>query len=187
MSDLFNVASFEIMFKKHYKFLVVLAWQITKDEDVAKDIVQDFFIDFWNRRKDIVIQQTFLAFATRAVKNLSLSYLKKQPISVQIDDQTQIADFQTDYLEEVDALQLKERTDEKVLDLVNLLPVERRKIFLQYVVEGLSYQDIANQNNISINTVKTQMKRAYAFLKSRAAEDPLTIIFIGIILRKNNF
>lgn len=185
LSDPLDIASFENLFKKHYKFLVLVAFQVTKDEDAAEDIVQDFFINFWNRRNEISIETSFQAFATRAIKNLSLTYLKKQPLSVELTEQTPLDNFQTDYLEEEEALQFKQDTDEKVLSLVNLLPDERKKVFLQYVIEGLSYAEIAKTNNISINTVKTQMKRAYAFLKAKAAEDPLSIIFIAILLGRD--
>jgi len=157
-----------------------------KDEAAAEDIVQDFFINFWNRRNDIQIETSFQSYATRAVKNLSLSFLKKLPNAVELTEQTPLA-IQTDYLEEEEALLLKETADEKVLGLVNLLPDERKKVFLQYVVDGLSYAAIAEANNISVNTVKTQMKRAYAFLKARAAEDPLAVIFIAILLGKGKF
>lgn len=157
-----------------------------KDEAAAEDIVQDFFINYWNRRNEVTIETSFQSYAARAVKNLSLSQLKKQPLSVELTDQTPFA-VQTDYLEEEDALLLKETADEKVLGLVNLLPDERKKVFLQYVVDGLSYADIAKANQISVNTVKTQMKRAYAFLKAKAAEDPLSVIFIAILLGKGKF
>lgn len=179
-----DIAAFELLFKQHYKFMVLVAFQITKDETAAEDIAQDFFISYWNRRNEVEITSTFQAYATRAVKNLALTYLKKQPLSTALANQIAI---QADYLEEEEALQLKQQADEKVLSLVNLLPDERKKVFLQYVVEGLSYADIAKANQISINTVKTQMKRAYAFLKAKAAEDPLTVIFITILLGKGKF
>lgn len=184
MSDPLDIASFENLFKKHYNFLVVVAYQITKDEDAAKDIVQDFFVSFWNRRHLVTIETSFQSYGTRAVKNLAITHLKKQPLSFELNDQIDNEHFQTDYLEEEEVLKFKADADEKVMGFVNLLPDERRKVFLQYVVDGLSYADIAKANHISVNTVKTQMKRAYVFLKAKAAEDPLTVIFIAILLGK---
>ncbi|WP_316828965.1 RNA polymerase sigma-70 factor [Pedobacter miscanthi] len=186
LAEYFDIASFENLFKRHYKFLVLVAYQISKDEAAAEDIVQDFFIHFWNRRNEVQIETSFQSYATRAVKNLSLTYLKKIPNSVELTDQISAA-LQSNYLEEEEALQFKETADEKVLGLVNLLPEDRKKVFLQYVVDGLSYADIAKTNNISINTVKTQMKRAYAFLKAKASEDPLSVIFIAILLGRSKF
>ena len=46
----------------------------------------------------------------------------------------------------------------KIYTLVDQLPKARREIFMSHVVEGLSYSEIAETYNISVNTVKTQMK-----------------------------
>ncbi|PTS96978.1 hypothetical protein DBR11_18265 [Pedobacter sp. HMWF019] len=184
MSVTLDIASFENLFKKHYKFLVIVAYQITKDDDAAKDIVQDFFINFWHRRNEVVIENSFQSYSTRAVKNLAITYLKKHIPSFDLTDQVFTDPIQTDYLEEEEALKFKEETDQKVMSLVNLLPDERKKVFLQYVVDGLSYAAIAKANNISVNTVKTQMKRAYAFLKAKVSEDPISVIIIAVLFGK---
>ncbi|HZJ20018.1 MAG TPA: sigma factor-like helix-turn-helix DNA-binding protein [Pricia sp.] len=63
--------------------------------------------------------------------------------------------------------------DQKLQRLVDRLPESRRHIFMSFVVNGQSYSEIAENNGISINTVKTPMKRAYAFLRNEATEDLL--------------
>ncbi|MNI83449.1 RNA polymerase sigma factor [compost metagenome] len=45
-------------------------------------------------------------------------------------------------------------------------------------VQGLTYAEIAERNNISVNTVKTQIKKAYATLRSQLSEN----LLIGILL-----
>jgi RNA polymerase sigma-70 factor (ECF subfamily) len=70
----------------------------------------------------------------------------------------------------------------RVMELVELLPAERKKIFLSYVVDRLSYAQIAEKNNISLNTVKTQMKRSYAFVRENLANDTLGLILLSIWL-----
>jgi RNA polymerase sigma-70 factor (ECF subfamily) len=56
---------------------------------------------------------------------------------------------------------------------VNELPESRKQIFISAIVNGRSYAEIAEMQGISINTVKTQMKRAYAYLRSEATENLL--------------
>jgi RNA polymerase sigma-70 factor (ECF subfamily) len=46
------------------------------------------------------------------------------------------------------------------------LPPKRKKIFEASVINGHSYAEIAEANGISVNTVKTQIKRAYAFMRA---------------------
>jgi RNA polymerase sigma-70 factor (ECF subfamily) len=169
------------MFRQHYRFLCLVAFRIVKDQDAAEDIVQDFFLDLWQRRTAITSIVSFQAYATRAVKNGSISFLRKQqslsnsPLSAVPDN--------TDPLEERDLAISGEAITSRVMDAVELLPAERKKIFLSYVIDKLSYAQIAEKNNISLNTVKTQMKRAYAFIREQLGDDVLGIILLSIWLR----
>ena len=65
--------------------------------------------------------------------------------------------------------------------LLGQLPESRRRIFISAIINGQSYAEIAEAQGISINTLKTQMKRAYAFLRSKAS-DNLIHIFVGTML-----
>ena len=66
-------------------------------------------------------------------------------------------------------------TNGKIQALLNELPESRKQIFISAIINGQSYAEIAETKGISINTVKTQMKRAYAFLRSEATENLLNI------------
>lgn len=170
------------MFRRHYKFLCLVAFGIVKDEVAAEDIVQDFFLNLWQRRAEVTLLLSFQAYAARAVKNLSISYLrKKQTIS---DEQLHVLADEADTFEEKEVFASGETITARVMEVVELLPAERKKIFLSHVIDRLSYAQIAEKNNISLNTVKTQMKKAYAFIRSRVTDDALGLILLSIWLRQ---
>ncbi|HTM99041.1 MAG TPA: sigma factor-like helix-turn-helix DNA-binding protein, partial [Pedobacter sp.] len=56
------------------------------------------------------------------------------------------------------------------IQVIKELPPERKKLFLMSNVLGLTYAEIAAKNNISINTVKTQIKKAYAYLRANMGD-----------------
>ncbi|WP_431216339.1 RNA polymerase sigma factor [Puia sp. P3] len=66
----------EALFRKHYHFLCTAAYYITGDESTAKDIVQEFFYYCWKKREEIIIAGEFKSYASRAVRNACLNYLK---------------------------------------------------------------------------------------------------------------
>jgi RNA polymerase sigma-70 factor (ECF subfamily) len=65
---------------------------------------------------------------------------------------------------------------------VQRLPEQRRKIFLLSNGDGYKYSEIAEQLNISLNTVKTQLKKAYETL--RQERERLEKLLISLVIFK---
>lgn len=166
----------EDLFKKYYATLCLTSFCIVKDKDIAKDIVQDFFISYWQKKESLPITHYFKAYSAKAVKNLSLQYVAKLKKEKSLIDSLPIQS----YSEQV-SLDKPSKIN-TTQELLNRLPEGRRNIFTSIVLEGKSYSEIADKNGISINTVKTQMKRAYAYLRLHATEDMLHIFIISSIV-----
>jgi RNA polymerase sigma-70 factor (ECF subfamily) len=181
MASVFTITEYESLFRQHYSFLCLVAFRIVRDQNVAEDIVQDFFLDIWQRRSEIKSIGSFQAYATRAVKNGSISFLRKQ--QVLSDEQLNAMPDGVNPFEEKELVISGEAMTSRVMEVVALLPEERKKIFLLYAIDRLSYAQIAEKQNVSLNTVKTQMKRAYAFIRERMANDALGLILLSILLR----
>lgn len=135
-----------------------------QDEDLAEDVVQEFFIDYWEKQRNQSLKTTFQAYAVRAVKNQSISKIR----TLNTDDKRlnkfateTYSDQSTEETTEIDqeALQLE------VLRLIDQLPTERKKILLMSSKQNLSNQEIANELGISIHTVKSQISKAYAYIR----------------------
>ncbi|PKA97636.1 RNA polymerase sigma-70 factor (ECF subfamily) [Flavobacteriaceae bacterium MAR_2009_75] len=168
-----DVDELELFFKDNHTYLCLVSLTIVKDHEVAKDVVQDFFISFWERRNSIRISTSFKAYAVKAIKNLSIQYLRENK-----KEESLIKE-----LGYKDSYELKpfEKTGnrKKLQELLTKLPENRRNIFISYVIYGQSYAEIAENNGISVNTVKTQMKRAYRFLRSEAKPDMLYFLMLS--------
>lgn len=172
MSNHKDLKIFEDLYKEHFTFLSLVSFNITKDKDVAKDVVQDFFIYLWEKEEALNFTISFKAYAAKAVKNISLQHLEKhKTISL---DQNKI--ILPKFEEQVVFEKVEENNKPKIFTLVDKIPQARREIFMSHIVEGHSYAEIAEMYNISINTVKTQMKRAYAFLREFENTSTLTTI-----------
>ncbi len=67
----------------------------------------------------------------------------------------------------------------KIRETIDLLPTERRKVFILSRFEGLKYKEIAEKQNISIKTVENQMGKAIKFLREHLSE---YIILVSLVL-----
>tara|TARA_R110000868_G_scaffold325899_1_gene586786 strand:+ start:1154 stop:1708 length:555 start_codon:yes stop_codon:yes gene_type:complete len=171
-----NKRELEELFNEHYPMLCLISFSIVKDKDAAKDNVQDFFISYWQRRASISITTSFKAYAIRAVKNLSLLSLEKAKKEKALLENLDTPEY--DYPKVLEP----SNANGNIQELLNQLPESRKQIFISAIINGQSYAEIAEMNGISINTVKTQMKRAYAFLRAEATENLLNILLWAVLI-----
>ena len=156
----------EVLFKLYYSRLCIYATTLIKIPDLAEEIVQETFIKLWENRALIKIDISFKAYIFRCVHNNCINYLKKSDVvrrqTKQMYDEiiyhNEVA-LQNFSSEIIDSL-VSEELESRLNNALNDLPTQSRKIFLMNRFDQSSYNDIAKELNISVNTVKTQMKRA---------------------------
>jgi len=173
-------ASFEELFRLHYTFLCATAYHMLEDEDAAKDVVQDFFLYCWDKREVIRITQNFKGYAIRAIRNACINYIKKA--GKIIFDEPEVLEQAVKQPVEEDTELLADR-DTALWAAIERLPAQRRQIFLLSNRDGFKYKDIADQLDISINTVKTQIKLAYQYLR-KECDWMIKLIAILFFLKK---
>lgn len=175
MSESLSQAKLEYLFTKYYPTLCQVSYSIVKNMDAAKDIVQDFFIKYWEKYKDLQQPASFEAYAYVSVKNRSFNYIESQEVKQRHTEQVKNSLYgeekgintETDH---------QENYRIQLIKAIDQLPAQRRKVFMLSAVDRMKYIDIAQQMNISINTVKTQIRKAY--ISIRKSCNILTILII---------
>lgn len=158
-----KLSKIEDLFREHYTFLCVVAENVVEDDEIAKDIVQNFFLYCLNNISVLNITLSFKAYAFRAVKNAALSYIKK-PKKVLFNDDLLVETMAELHSSEKDH-ELDTRRDADLWEIIGRMPEKRRLIFLLSNKDGLKYAEIAAQLDISVNTVKTHIKLSYEYLR----------------------
>lgn len=138
---------------KMYRF----ALRFLKDEDEAKDIVQEAMIRVWNKRDEMHTYLNMEAWCMRVVRNLSLDRLKsKQYNSDSLDNSYDLSynDVTPDKKTEIND------TMESIHNFIAGLPEKQRRIIQLRDIEGFSYQEIGEILNLDANNVKVNLFRA---------------------------
>ncbi|WP_303922480.1 RNA polymerase sigma-70 factor [Draconibacterium sediminis] len=155
--------AFEKLFKLYYGYLCNFATKIIDDDVAAEEIVQDFFVKFWERRADLKVETSLKNYLFRSVKNLCLNYIKHSNIKLlhaqKVIAESETNSFNNDYIEVDLAADIAKSIEE--------LPEKRREIFRLSREEGLKYREIAEKLNISIKTVEAQMSLAIKSLRDK--------------------
>ena len=163
-----DIDSFKYFFDKYYDDLCNFVNIYLHDEVLSEEIVQDIFVYFWENKDKIQISSSVKSYLYSASKYKSLNLLrdvKNHNRIVENMDSTEIdplVEQQDSYL---DSEELR-----KILNIAidNLSP-KCREIFLLSKQKNLSNKEIAQELDISIKTVESQMTIAFKKLRTHLA------------------
>ncbi len=174
-SAISGIGEFEKLFKTHYSRLCSYANLFLSDPDAAEDVVQEVFFKLWKNRGELIINTTIKSYLFRAVRNGCMNVIDHISVreAYKIVNENDIKDSEGNLIDETIVSELEQR----IKETIDLLPPERRKIFIMSRFDGLKYREIADQLNISVKTVENQMYQALRFLREKLV-DYLPLIFI---------
>lgn len=164
--------AFNRIFEENVERLYLYAHTFLKERAAAEDVVQDVFIYLWTNRTAIVLRGSIYAYLLRAVKNGCINYKIKQ----QTEDKYKNLAVR-ELMESGEEIDLNE-LHRKAQAILETLPSGCRKIFILGCVEGMTYQEIAGELNVSVNTVKTQMKIAWKRIRKEMPPHMLALFYM---------
>lgn len=177
-SECVSRQDFEYLFNEHYSRLCSYAYNFLKEKDGSEEIVQEVFFKLWIKRNEITIESSLESYLYRAVRNACLNLIKHINIREKYKEYNQET---IEYDEQVDKDPMNASELElKIRASIDLLPEQRKKIFILSRYEQLKYKEIAEQLGISVKTVENQMGKALKFLREELAEYlPLIVLFFN--------
>ena len=153
-----DLVEFEKLFKSFYSPLCHYAFRFLKDMNLAEEIVQELFYNYWKNRHTMNIQISIKSYLYRAIRNNSLKYLEHVKV-VKKYEQSFIDTNTSDAGNETNELEVKELND-IIEATLNELPERCSQIFKLSRFEGLKYNEIAEKLSISVKTVEANMGKA---------------------------
>lgn len=163
----------EMLFRKFYSPLVVYACKFLKEQTEAEDVVQEVFIKFWKRDQFTDIQDYLRSYLYQSVHNACLNRLalRKGHICSGLEYARNLAEEEIpDEKERLDYLQ-------EIYQEIENLPEKTRMVFQSVILEGKRYKQVAEEQNISINTVKTLLSRALSALRNHLSNSAFIFLF----------
>lgn len=171
-----NLAVFDYFFDKYYQGLCVYAYRMLKSNSEAEDLVQDFFVRILENRKNIFIDSSVKSYFIRSIHNRCLDILAHQKVKIN-HEQFRLKMMSEEDLQEYPLLDSE--LTKQIERAIQGLPDVIRETFMLNRFEGLSYQQIANQENISVKTVEYRISKALAILRKDLGDYLLFLLFVS--------
>ena len=158
----------------HHK-LCVYVFSLTKDNDLAEDIVQNVFMAIWNKRHKLKEDFVLKSYLYKSVYNEFIDQYRKEKSVFPLEKKH--FDALSSIVEDED-----ENSLEKLIKLVKQeienLPPKCKQTFLLSKQDGLTNIEIAEYLNVSLKSVEAHITKAFSILRKTVGEKVNTVLFL---------
>jgi RNA polymerase sigma-70 factor (ECF subfamily) len=175
MNDTTNREKFEKLYKQSRSKLYGIALSVARDADLANDVLQLAYLKAWRNFDEYDQNKKFLNWMTTIVRNAGIDQTrqkKKHNLAFSIDSLTNPTDdnkYQEMYIEDKssDIMQNYERKElmQAIQKEISKMPEELKLVFIPFV-KGLTYEEISQETNVTLATVRARVHRAKQILRN---------------------
>ena len=174
-----NNNALEILVNRHKDRIFTSINILVKDKHLAEDLFQDVFIKIIDtlRRNNYNEEGKFLPWALRIAHNLCVDHFRKvkRTPTITTGDDRDIFDVINVCADSADKGIIKSQSHDKVRQLLDLLPEEQREVIVLRHYADLSFKEIAEMTNCSINTALGRMRYGLQSMRKMMAEKQMCL------------
>jgi RNA polymerase sigma-70 factor, ECF subfamily len=160
-----NQKAFEKLVFKHQKTIYSVVRKMVLDHDDTNDIVQDTFLKIYSRLDQFNEQYSFYPWLHRIAINTTLNFIERTRRFRETFNRSENQDVYSSQNGNSLKKIIHNEYEQQIKQALEKLPIDQRMVFVLRTSEGLSYQEISEQLEISIGTVMSRLSRARESLK----------------------
>ena len=177
-----DVHSFELLIDRYQKQLYSYILTLVKDKQLADDVFQDTFVKVIQtiKSKSYKDDGRFVQFAMRIAHNLVIDHFRKENRIPTVESSSEDYNY-------IDNVPITDHSVEQgmVVDqiysdlhrMITFLPDEQREVLRMRIFDDMSFKDIADITNVSINTALGRMRYALINLRKMMVANNMTLTY----------
>ena len=163
--------AFEILVERYQKQIFALAYRLGGDYDEARDMAQEAFVRIYQELARFDSSRRFFPWMYRVAHNTCVNMLHKRPKeATSLDTVYDLAASDTSAEGSPVARYEQVELGDAINSALQDLPENYRFPLILKYLEGMSYQEIANQLDLPVSTIETRLFRGRAMLKKALKE-----------------
>ena len=178
--------NFDSIYINNFSRLFLFAKEYVLFDEEAENIVQDIFLMLWEKREALRVDVSLTAYLFTLVKNKCIDFLRHQMV-----EQMYSENVKHEYNEELNVklfalesfdhnFSSEEQIEILLRNAIDKLPERCRLIFIKSRIEGKKYKEIAEELNLSVNTVEGQISIALKKLREELKDYLPLLLFLYI-------
>ncbi|MBS1590102.1 MAG: sigma-70 family RNA polymerase sigma factor [Bacteroidetes bacterium] len=174
-----NCKCFEALIMRYKDKVYTTIFLLVKDPFLSEDIFQETFIKIINtiRKGQYAEQGKFLQWALRVAHNLCMDHFRRvrRNLPITTEDGREISSLLQPDNNHTETDIERKQTHLSVQKLIELLPHEQREVVVLRIYGDLSFKEIANLTQVSINTALGRMRYGLINLRKMIADQQLVL------------
>ena len=177
-----DVHSFELLIGRYQKQVYSYILTLVKDKQLADDVFQDTFVKVIQTVKSKAYKDDgrFVQFAMRIAHNLVIDHFRKENRIPTVESSSEDYNY-------IDNVPITDHSVEQgmIIDqvhsdlhrMITFLPDEQREVLRMRIFDDMSFKDIADITNVSINTALGRMRYALINLRKMMVANNMTLTY----------
>jgi len=180
-----NEESLAILLERHKRKIFTSIIVVVKEQQLAEDIFQDTFFKVIQtlKRGQYSEEGKFLPWVIRIARNLIIDHFRRAkkmpPVPVYVNEEgEEISVFNTLSNGDAEPLEIANKQFKNdIRNLINNLPADQREVVLMRIYFDMSFKEISEFTNVSINTALGRMRYALYNLKKMIGERNMEVVY----------
>ena len=161
-----NEWAFEMVYKKYSIPLIAYANNLTGDNELSKEVVQDFFVRLWQNHQNIAIKDSLKAYFFLSIKNNAVKSINRKRKHEDILDYKLSESVLAEFNSELEYIEFSQR----VYNAIETLPEKTKEYFQLSRFEDRTNKEIAEIKGVTIKNVEYHMTKALQYLYEKVVQ-----------------
>lgn len=177
-----DLASFELLVSRYQAQVYSYIMTLVKDRQLADDIFQDTFVKIIRTIKAGVYKDEgkFVQFAMRISHNLVIDHFRKENRIPTVESSSEDYNFLDNAPisdPSVEQSMIDDQIHSDLRKMIEYLPVEQREVLRMRIYDDMSFKEIADITNVSINTALGRMRYALINLRKMMETNQMSLAY----------
>lgn len=165
-----DTQAFTSLYNTFSRSLYRKIFSMIKDEDVAKEILQDLFMKIWLNREKIDLSKSFRAYLNTIASNIVFDHFREVARSRELSQK--LVQATISYYTHSEEMLIEKDNLALINTAIDQLPPQRKRIFVMCRLDGKSYQEVSEELSISTSTIRDHMVKANRVVKEYLNRHP---------------
>jgi RNA polymerase sigma-70 factor (family 1) len=176
-----DAEAFDAIYRNYSKKMFHFALGLVKDQDTSKDLVQEVFVNLWEKRDQVDPVLNFDNYVFTITYNSIRKFFRKKSIEAKVVNH--LVNNSPEVMDGTDGTLIYNELLEFASKTIETLPPKRKKVYKLSKQEGMKIKEIAAKMDISPRTAENHLAKALNFLKEELARiSLLMLVFFYLFL-----